>query len=159
MSIRVFFHRVIGLLRRRKLNDDLDEEIQSHLDMLIADNVRKGMTLEDATYAARRSFGGVDQIKETYRDRRGWPVIETTLQDVRFAMRVLRRSPVYTVVMILTLAIGIGANTAIFSLVDAVIIKMLPVVYPAWRTQQLLLSSVPTPAGQHSHIYRRFRGH
>jgi predicted permease len=130
MSIRVFFHRVIGLLRRRKLNDDLDEEIQSHLDMLIADNVRKGMTLEDATYAARRSFGGVDQIKETYRDRRGWPVIETTLQDVRFAMRVLRRSPVYTVVMILTLAIGIGANTAIFSLVDAVIIKMLPVKNP-----------------------------
>ena len=69
MSIRVFSHRVIGLLRKRKLNEDLDEEIQSHLDMLIADNVRKGMTLEEATYAARRSFGGVDQIKETYRDR------------------------------------------------------------------------------------------
>ena len=130
MSTRVFFHRVLGLLRRRKLDQDLDEEIQSHLDMLIADNVRKGMTLEEATYAARRSFGGVDQIKETYRDRRGWPIIETTLQDVRFALRVLRRSPVYTVVMILTLAIGIGANTAIFSLVDAVIIKMLPVKNP-----------------------------
>ena len=130
MSIRVFFHRVLGLLRRRKLNEELDEEIQSHLEMLIADNVKKGMTLEDATCAARRSFGGVDRIKETYRDRRGWPIIETTLQDVRFAMRVLRRSPVYTVVMILTLAIGIGANTAIFSLVDAVIIKMLPVKNP-----------------------------
>jgi predicted permease len=130
VSIRVFFQRVIGLLRRRRLNEDLDAEIQSHLDMQIADNVRQGMTLEEATYAARRRFGGVDQIKETYRDRRGWPIIETTLQDVRFAMRVLRRSPVYTVVMILTLAIGIGANTAIFSLVDAVIIKMLPVKNP-----------------------------
>jgi predicted permease len=130
VSIRVFFHRLIGVLRRRRLNEDLDEEIQSHLEMQIEDNVKRGMTLEEATYAARRSFGGVDQIKETYRDRRGWPVIETTLQDVRFAMRVLRRSPVYTVVMILTLAIGIGANVAIFSLVDAVIIKMLPVKDP-----------------------------
>jgi predicted permease len=130
VSIRVLFHRLIGIVRKRKLNQDLDEEIQSHLDMQIEDNIRRGMTLEEATYAARRSFGGVEQIKETYRDRRGLPIIETTVQDLRFAIRVLRRTPVYTVVLVLTLAIGIGANTAIFSLVDAVLIKMLPVKNP-----------------------------
>ena len=88
------------------------------------------MTLEEPRYAARRSFGGVDQIKEAYRDRRGLPLVETTVQDLRIAVRVLRRSPVYTLVVVLTLAIGIGANTAIFSLVDAVLIKMLPVRNP-----------------------------
>jgi predicted permease len=98
--------------------------------MQVDENIRRGMSLEEARYAAQRSFGGVDQIKEVYRDRRGIPLIETTLQDVRFAIRVLRRSPVYTTVVVLTLAIGIGANTAIFSLVDAVLIKLLPVNNP-----------------------------
>jgi predicted permease len=128
--IRVWFQRLLGIFRKRQLDAELDEEIQAHLEMQIEDNVRRGMTLEEASYAARRSFGGVDQIKEVYRERRGLPVVETTLQDLRFAIRVLSRSPVYTAVVVLTLAIGIGANTAIFSLVDAVLIKMLPVRNP-----------------------------
>jgi predicted permease len=128
--LRVLLHRLFGIFRKQKLEHELDEEIQAHLDMQVEDNVRRGMTLEEARYAARRSFGGVDQIKEVYRDRRGLPVVETILQDVRFAIRVLRRSPVYTAVLVLTLAIGIGANTAIFTLVDAVLIKMLPVRDP-----------------------------
>ena len=148
MSLRILFHRLIGILRKRKLNQDLDEEIQSHLDMQIEDNVRRGMTLEEATYAARRSFGGVDQIKETYRDRRGLPIIETTLQDLRFAIRVLLRTPVYTVVLVLTLAIGIGANTAIFSLVDAVLIKMLPVQNP----EQLLAINTYSQRGEQTNF-------
>jgi predicted permease len=128
--LQVLLHRLLGIFLKRKLDHELDEEIQSHLEMQIEDNVRRGMSLEEARYAARRSFGGVDQIKEVYRDRRGIPVVETTLQDLRFAIRVLLRSPVYTTVVVLTLAIGIGANTAIFSLVDAVLIKMLPVRSP-----------------------------
>jgi predicted permease len=126
----VLLHRFLGLFRKRQLDNELDEEIKSHLEMHVEDNLRRGMSLEEARYAARRSFGGVEQIKEVYRDRRGVPVVETTLQDLRFAIRVLRRSPVYTSVVVLTLAIGIGANTAIFSLVDAVLIKMLPVRDP-----------------------------
>ena len=130
MWLRVLLHRLLGIFQRGKRDHELDDEIKSHLEMQVDDNVRRGMSLEEARYAARRSFGGVDQIKELYRDRRSVPVIETTLQDLRFAIRVLRRSPVYTTVVVLTLAIGIGANTAIFSLVDAVLIKLLPVNDP-----------------------------
>jgi hypothetical protein len=128
--LRVLLHRLLGLFRKQQLDHELDEEIKSHIEMQVEDNLRRGMSPEEARYAARRSFGGVDQIKEVYRDRSGVPVVETTLQDLRFAIRVLRRSPVYTSVVVLTLAIGIGANTAIFSLVDAVLIKMLPVRNP-----------------------------
>lgn len=130
MVLRQLLHRIFGIFGKRKLDQELDEEIQAHLDMQIEDNVRRGMTPEQARYAALRSFGGVDQIKEAYRDRRSLPIVETTLQDLRFAVRVLLRSPVYTLVVVLTLAIGIGANTAIFTLVDAVLIKMLPVRDP-----------------------------
>lgn len=148
MLLRVLLHRVFGMFRKRKLNDELDEEIKSHLEMQVEDNVRRGMSLAEARYAAQRSFGGVDQIKEVYRDRRGVPVVETTLQDMRFAIRVLRRSPVYTSVIVLTLAIGIGANTAIFSLVDAVLIKLLPVNHP----EQLVAIDTFTQRGERNNF-------
>ena len=148
MSLRVLLHRLLGLFQKGKLDHELDDEIKSHLEMQIEDNVRRGMSLEEATYAARRSFGGVDQIKESYRDRRGIPVVETTLQDLRFAIRVLRRSPVYTTVVVLTLAIGIGANTAIFSLVDAVLIKLLPVNNP----EQLVAIETFTQRGERNNF-------
>lgn len=94
MLLRVLLRRLLGMFRKRKLDRELDEEIKAHLELQVEDNVRKGMSLEEARYAARRSFGGVEQIKEVYRDRRGVPVVETTLQDLRFAIRILLRSPV-----------------------------------------------------------------
>src|SRR3569832_2403343 len=91
--LRMLLHRVLGMFRKRQLDHELDEEIQSHLEMQVEDNLRKGMSLEEAKYAARRSFGGEDQIKVVYRDHRGIPIVETMFQDLRGAGRGGRRGP------------------------------------------------------------------
>src|SRR5207247_1794057 len=84
-------HRIAALFRRRRLEKDLDDELRSHLEMAIELNARKGMSPADARREALRSFGGLEQTKEIYRDQRGLPMIETTLQDLRFGLRMLRR--------------------------------------------------------------------
>ena len=126
----VFLSRLRGLFLKRKLEDELANEIQSHLAMQIDDLVRHGMSPEEARYLALRKFGGVDQVKETYRDRRTLPLIETFFRDLRYGLRMLRRSPGMTAVAIVSLALGIGANTALFSVVDEVLLKTLPVQAP-----------------------------
>ena len=130
ISLRIFLSRLRGLFRKRKLEDELADEIQSHLEMQIAEHVCQGMSPEEARYQALREFGGVDQIKETYRERRSLPWMETFVRDLRYGVRMLRRSPGMTAVAILSLALGIGANTALFSVVDAVLLKTLPVQEP-----------------------------
>src|ERR1700741_1869924 len=90
---RTFVHRLAALFRRRRLEDELDEELRTHLEMAVEFNLRKGMTAEDAPREAVRSFGGLVQTKENYRDQRGLPVIETALEDLRFGSGFLRRSP------------------------------------------------------------------
>src|SRR6059036_1390937 len=89
--LRVLKSRLAALFRKDRLERELREELRSHLEMLVEENERKGMSPEEARYAARRSFGGVEQVKEVYREQRGLPMIETLVQDLRYGLRMLAK--------------------------------------------------------------------
>lgn len=141
---RTFIQRIAGHFRRRRLEEDLDEELRLHLEMAIELNVRKGMSAEHARREALRRFGGVEQTKELYRDQRGLPVIETTLQDLQFGLRMLRRDPGFSILAILCLTLGIGANAAVFSWVEGILFRP----YPAVSHQERLLALTGTARGE-----------
>src|SRR5215472_14787799 len=124
------WQRIVEVIRRGRLDGELDDEVAFHLQMLEEQFRARGMTEADAKAAARREFGGVAHGKEAYRDERGLPWIETTAHDVRYALRGLCRSPGFAAAAVLSLALGIGANTAIFSLFHALLLRMLPVSHP-----------------------------
>ena len=118
--------RFWNLFRRRRLDFELDAELAHHLESLESEHRARGLSPLDARMAARRDFGAMAQMKEQYRDQRGLPVLETLLKNVRFSLRSMRRTPVMTIAVVATLAIGIGANTAVFSGVNGILIKPLP---------------------------------
>jgi len=126
--LRIFGARFGGLFRKRHLDGDLDAELRAHLEMLTEENILRGMSPAEARYATRREFGGVEQAKQLYREQHSIQLFDVLLEDVRFALRGFGKRPGFAVVAILTLALGIGSTTAVFSVVDRILFRSLP--YP-----------------------------
>ena len=125
-KLRAFLMRLAGLFRSRRDDADFAAELESHVALHIEDGMRAGLSPEEARRQALIRLGGVEQTRQTYRERASLPWLENVIRDVRYAVRGFRRSPVFTVTVIATLALGIGATTAVFSVVDRILFRSLP---------------------------------
>jgi putative ABC transport system permease protein len=121
-----FFHRLRTQFRKKELDKDLSEELAFHIQKETEENIAAGMSAEDAHYAALRKFGGLEQVKEECRDAWGVRLIETLLQDIRFALRLLAKTPGFTAVAVIMLALGIGVTTTIFTAANDFLLRPLP---------------------------------
>src|SRR5437870_3853575 len=137
------WRRLVSVFRKQRLDRELDEELRSHLQMLVDEYLRRGMSLAEARHAALRSFGGVGQVAEAYRDQRGLPALDNFVRDVRYAGRTLARSPGFALSASGILALGIAASTTTFSLANAVLFRPLPFPDP----EQLVSVFEWTPKG------------
>jgi putative ABC transport system permease protein len=140
--LRVLASRIRGFFSSRRLDDDFQQELDAHFSMLEEENLRRGIAPAEARRQARLTLGTNAPLREMHHDLRSLPWLESMLQDVRFGLRMLRKNPGFTAVAILTLALGIGANTAIFSVVDAVLLRSLPF----WNADRLVAVSETHPA-------------
>src|SRR5690242_11941887 len=136
-------YRLRAVLQRAEVERELDEELRFHVDREAEKYVRGGLSPNDARRRARLAFGGIDRVKEASRDARGTATLESLMQDVRYASRSLRQHRAFSIAVVLTLALGIGANTAIFALVDALLLRPLPVPH----AEQLV--TIGDPAAVH----------
>ncbi len=148
-QVRAVLMRLAGLFGKAPSDREFERELETHLHMQTEDNLRAGMTPDEARRQALVRFGGVEAVKEAYRDRRGIPLLETTFQDARYAVRTLRRHGGATVLGILVMALAIGANTAVFSVVHAVLLNPLPYADPD-RIVTLSYLSTGDAAGERS---------
>ena len=140
-QLRAWLLRLQGLFTKAARDRDFTDELESHLQMHIDDNIRAGMSPQEARRVAVMKLGGVDQTKEAYRDRATIPFLESVVQDLRFTFRQLRKNPAFTATATAMVALGIGASVAIFAFVDAALIKPLPYQNPS----RLLFVTETTP--------------
>src|SRR5690242_3000475 len=130
-KLRAWLLRFKGLFLKNARERELADELESHLQMHIDDNIRAGMSPHEARRVAVMKLGGIDQTKEAYRDRATIPFVESVVQDLRFTLRQLRKNPAFALTAITMVTLGIGASVAIFAFVDAALIKPLPYQNPS----------------------------
>jgi len=134
-QFRAFATRLCSHFLIREAEDDFSAELESHMAMHTEDGIRAGLTPEEARRQALIQLGGVEQTRQAYRERRGLPWLETLWQDIRFGVRILCKNPGYTAVAVLTLALGIGANSAVFTVAQAALLR-------SWPAREPLLSKL-----------------